>query len=599
MVSKSKIWWAAVGAAGLMLAACGGGGAGGDAGGSPVPGGNGLPSSAAGAEDGPPALPGLLVSGTAATGAALSNAKVEAKCATGNGTATTSSNGAYSLVLVHGALPCMLEATGTQGGAPVLLHSLVIKGTLDQASGRTSATAHLTPITEMVVAHLAGKQPAAAFAAYQGFGNYAIDEASRVVVAALRRAGLDLGGADPFHGELVPSTGGAKGSAYDQALDAFHARLGPQSLALVTNHIALAAANSSPMGLEQAASAVAGGSLQGCPVALSGKYRSLQVFGPTALHQVDFTSMKFQSANGVDLLDIVADPAHACAFTATGTERGSPVEWKVSIGPTGAGAFRSTIVGLPVESRMGYLFPAQAHGVATLEGLWTFVESGFVDLKDSQGFFAGSELVHAVRQTSFSNHGTGTACLYDPLTWACASDPHDPPHASLNFGDGSVQMDRMPGIGNLVNFYGYAAPGRSVVLFGVSPRRTSIVGTRQSLLEPPGTGTVQKSWVAALEATGTAVNVLAPATQAYKILASNSTTKDVTRQRESDGRRETVHANQPIAGVSTRDAGVYGGHRFPTAFELPLGDSGLQVSGNSVPAGATGTYSLSIGVLRP
>lgn len=52
----------------------------------------------------------LTIKGTAATGAAMSDATITAKCATGTQTGKAATSGSYSLVVEGGALPCLLEA---------------------------------------------------------------------------------------------------------------------------------------------------------------------------------------------------------------------------------------------------------------------------------------------------------------------------------------------------------------------------------------------------------------------------------------------------------------------------------------------------------
>ena len=112
----------------LLVAACGGGGSS-----------SGTGSSASSSNNGgtPPASsqPSVTLSGTAPTGAALANASVAVKCANATGTATTDASGKYSLSLTGGALPCVIQVTGEQGGVAVTLHSLAEAGTTDSASG--------------------------------------------------------------------------------------------------------------------------------------------------------------------------------------------------------------------------------------------------------------------------------------------------------------------------------------------------------------------------------------------------------------------------------------------------------------------------------
>ena len=113
------------------LAACGGGGGGGGAGGQATP-------SAA-----------LTLGGTAATGAAIAGATVQAKCVGGTGTATTAADGTFLVTLAAGNLPCVLKVSAPDGD----LDSIA-------AGAGATAKANITPLTQLIVANLAGKDPA-------------------------------------------------------------------------------------------------------------------------------------------------------------------------------------------------------------------------------------------------------------------------------------------------------------------------------------------------------------------------------------------------------------------------------------------------------
>jgi hypothetical protein len=289
-------------AAALLVTGCGGGGGGG------------------GGDDLVQAVPSLQVSGTAATGAALAAAAVEVKCAAGTGTATTSATGAYTVTITNGALPCLVEVKKTVGSTTVSLHSVVEAGTLNEADRRTSAVANVTPITEMIVAQLAAAMPEDSFKGFKGeaITPAQVQAATAAVLAALKGVAIDLGAINPLKAELVAGATKGQGNAYDKLLDALGDKIDPASLPLVVNQIALAAVTKSEDGLSTAMAAVSGGSLPGCPAAVSGKYRTLDHFGRLVTRSVDFAAKKFQAANGVDFLDITFDAAKPCEFTASG-----------------------------------------------------------------------------------------------------------------------------------------------------------------------------------------------------------------------------------------------------------------------------------------
>lgn len=100
------------------------------------------------------------LSGVAATGAPLAGARIRIVDATGAtvGTTTTSSaDGSYSVTLQPALAPLMLQATGSDAaGAPVVLHSAL-------PALSANAVAHVTPITDAIVALVLGAEPKAAF----------------------------------------------------------------------------------------------------------------------------------------------------------------------------------------------------------------------------------------------------------------------------------------------------------------------------------------------------------------------------------------------------------------------------------------------------
>lgn len=123
---------AATSAACLLLAACGGGNS----------------------TDTTPAAASLQ--GLAATGAALANASVMAKCASGAPlVGTTAADGSFTLSLNGGqTTPCMLQVVG--GTPSVTLHGFATE------AGRVN----ITPLTDLVVTKALGISPATAFASY-------------------------------------------------------------------------------------------------------------------------------------------------------------------------------------------------------------------------------------------------------------------------------------------------------------------------------------------------------------------------------------------------------------------------------------------------
>ncbi len=160
---------------------------------------------------------GVSVSGNAATGAALSGADVSLRCIGGSAAGKTNTDGSYSLFAPNANVPCLLEAST----ASTKLHSLV------SSDSARVATAHITPLTEQLVASLstATADTAALFAAFDSSSAAllkpdTISQAQALVLRSLTNAGLDTSGiGDLVKGALIPKTSSAAGNAYDQLLD--------------------------------------------------------------------------------------------------------------------------------------------------------------------------------------------------------------------------------------------------------------------------------------------------------------------------------------------------------------------------------------------
>jgi hypothetical protein len=138
----------------------------------------------------------------------------------GTGTATSAADGAYTIAIERAALPCVVEAR--KGGT--VLHAPV------PGSGGGSVTAHVTPVTSMMLAHVSGQAPgvfASAYATQAASMSSSITAASvaaaaTAVAAFLKEAGLDTAAlGNPLTGALVAGTG----TGYDGVLDALAASL--------------------------------------------------------------------------------------------------------------------------------------------------------------------------------------------------------------------------------------------------------------------------------------------------------------------------------------------------------------------------------------
>ena len=179
--------WLGAGLA-ISLAACGGGG------------------SSQGSTVAPmPAV--LTIAGSALKGAALAGATVTVKCAAGSGSALTAEDGSYTLTLENASLPCALKVVGTEGS---VFHSV-----LPGSGNRGSHVANITPLTELLVAKVAGTTPETYYAGFGAGSTVAeatVVEANQYLQLALEGV-TDLSGVNPVSDTFKP------GDARDRKLD--------------------------------------------------------------------------------------------------------------------------------------------------------------------------------------------------------------------------------------------------------------------------------------------------------------------------------------------------------------------------------------------
>ena len=364
-LSRLPIYFAAV----ASLTACGGGGS--DTAGPPPP-----------PPPPPPPAGSITLTGVVARGAALANASVAVTCATGNGTATTSATGGYSVAITGGALPCVLRATSSDNS--LRLHSVA------PAGSATSVTANVTPLTELVVARLTGAEPAA-YVAGVSAGTLgatvtaaAVSSAQASVASTLSAGGVNTSTAGDFiSGPLVAASTGVTGNAYDLVLDALNARLttAGTTLAALTTTIA----SGSPVATPAVASSeptlpadlLLKPKASNCASAASTSYRLIkQAPSPTstvtAVDTVDFDapSLTLRLPGTTTVFDTLT-PNGNCRYTgSSGAD--------IVVSPAGVLVARATLgaddTGVATSARgttrMIVGLPVQAIAVADLAGTW-------------------------------------------------------------------------------------------------------------------------------------------------------------------------------------------------------------------------------------
>ena len=98
----------------------------------------------------------------------------------------------------------------------------------------------------------------------------------------------------------------------EQMRSSLHAKLDDDALKMVVNQIAVGASAGAFNDVSGAVQAISNGSLAGCPVAVSGKYRTVDVMGTALLHTVDFRNMQLTTLGTTDTMVV----GHAIAVGA-------------------------------------------------------------------------------------------------------------------------------------------------------------------------------------------------------------------------------------------------------------------------------------------
>jgi len=164
-------------------------------------------------------VPGAVLKGIAATGAAMANATVTVTCqpisGTGNvvTTSTTDSNGAYVVTAANGKTPCIVSAVRTVGTVVTTLTSIAL----------TEGTVNVNPITNLLVQGLlVGKNaPNAASLLLPAYAPTTNDVAvaQTAVIVEVNKALVAAGLPTIVAGTDLVGGGFTVGSAADKALD--------------------------------------------------------------------------------------------------------------------------------------------------------------------------------------------------------------------------------------------------------------------------------------------------------------------------------------------------------------------------------------------
>ena len=466
----------------------------------------------------------LSLSGTAATGRALSAAPVDAVCANGAKThAVSGVDGSFSLTVAGAVAPCMLHTHDAASGLD-----------LYSAASPGATIANLTPLTTLIVDHALSQDASSVYATFaanpaaqQALGSAQLGSSESEVVQALQ-SGLGWqpasGTGSLMQGYFRAASVLAAGDAADQQLDRLAAQLAPSgaSAAAALQPLIQAAAAAAPGAAPNFANlGVAPATAVACSYAVSGDYWLAQPgaqamaqatinFGSAPLgSQVTGTAttvpaMSVLTDKGTTL-SLVPDATHACEF---GLNQGTTPYGVLFITRDGVGLFSayasapqtnppSIVPGTiyPTQS-LAMLLPVQKVAPSDLAGQWNYVgllNGNVTTPTTSAGSWASDTGSIALGVTS----GTLQGMLYDcnpgtqTTALVCPGSSAGTPWANWSFAASSGKTTADPGLFTMTatsvnssnghpqrtyDMAAYVAPDGNRVLMGVATSPSNFSG---------------------------------------------------------------------------------------------------------------------------
>ncbi|HEX2012599.1 MAG TPA: hypothetical protein VJN44_16860, partial [Roseateles sp.] len=514
-----------------------------------------------------PAPASLSLTGTAAVGAALASAAVSVKCVGGSGSATTAADGSFSVAITGASLPCVLSVSS----GSTTLRSVA------EAGSATSAVANITPLSELIVARLAGGDAASLFnnfdaAAQAKLGATGLSDARTAVTAALKGV-IDLTGVDPIKSALVAASTGKEGNALDKQLDALGLALKAAGTDIAAVAAAIQANGTAPAVVQTLLQPVAAS----CAGLRSGKYRLLDAYAgsiaaATALVSIDAVKGEYTTA-GVTK-SFKAAEGSACQFVL----------------PEGAGTAYVAASGLmvlrylesPNVARAAVLLPEQSVPVAELAGNWNILTYGAEVAGGTLTPGYSTETLDATGKTTAGADCKGTVCE----AWT--------PQASDVFAaDAAGGFTVSDPDGSKARVFAFKTAGGQISLLGLMFDAKGlplglVAAAKQSALGLPQVGDVLKFWDAEVNWSG----ISSPTDVEMTVTAVDTAAKTSTRKRKSDGRVDTFAVNSPRDGLRYRAFGssvLDNGTtlNFAESTTLPLPGTGISVSSGFTRSGGS------------
>lgn len=503
----------------------------------------------------PPTTTALAVSGTAADSAAIASKTVQAKCATGAGSATTKGDGSYSISIDGGKLPCMASVTGNDGS---VLHTVA-------AGSGNSATAHITPVTQLVVASLAGADPATYFAAFNTTSaatvtSAAVAAAQAAVVATLKSGGVDLSAVgDVIAGTLTP----AAGNAYGTALTALANALTGSGTTLATLTTTVATTSTTSVGGAPVTSGTASlpadvllkAAASNCSALRSGSYRVVFPKPGTAL-----ASQHGLLTINAATLGIVFTDGSTGSWVANGPCRFLGDSGRSDIVVSQAGVIVVRYLDTGTTYRLAVAFPEQAHTLAELAGTWNIAG---LELNGAGTTYTGIAATATV--DTAGGLSAVTFCQND-TTWSvsgadCASVT---PSAGLKANSAGGFDVADTGTGSVFGrAFVYRAGGGELMMAQVAANGGVQMRTHKRVNVLPTVGAVNTSWDLAVTNLLASSGIVGQSSNTIVSVdtSANSWLRTQKTPGATDDHPETLFANNPRDGYTFRPAST------PTAID--------------------------------
>ena len=500
-------------------------------------------------------------SGVAASGKAMANAAITITCAAGSGTTTTLANGSYSTNIVGVTLPCVLQATGSDG---TVLYSV----TSATATSSNTQKANITPLTQLLVASLTGMDPASFYNSVSlnpgkltaVVTDSAIGTAQTTVVAHLKDQGVDTTSLpNLINGDLVADS---PASPYDVVLEKWNTTQTNGGTSKLPANLVLKPA------------------AQNCPTLRSADYI---VASPTPNSNLasQFSSFSFDastltakfSEGGASTW--TAD-TQACHYTTSSSE--------IVVSPAGIILARSLEDGV---ARLRLAIPKQTLVVSELAGDWNALS---FEKDDTGKLYAGHTITATLGSTGvFSNV---SYCNGASIASTCST-----PTTTLSIRSNSAGGFDLVGSSGTDNWTdriaAYRAGNGNLLMLQVAGNGSFNVWTKKKAGDLPAVGTVSsKSWSLYTDssAIGGTLSTNYSATVTAVDAAAGSFTRTVNLADGKADYSETLKINSPRPGYNFRAAtsttAASDGRAVKIRERTSMSLQGMGVSVHSVPVQA-------------